>query len=103
MKRCWLARYWGLAVQHGNQLDIIFSCLRGKMVACFELHVFVCRGISRWCCIKPVSLLHMLVQFDGFLNFLSTLDSNHTRPFLNLSLLVDCGCHHSIAHIFDMY
>lgn len=21
MKRCWLARYWGLAVQLGNQLD----------------------------------------------------------------------------------
>ncbi|KAB5525199.1 hypothetical protein DKX38_022948 [Salix brachista] len=46
LKRCWLARYWGLAVQHGAYPEAIIQ---------------------------------------------------------DLSLLVYCGCHHSIAYILDMY
>lgn len=27
LKRCWLARYWGLAVQHGNLISYSFTAL----------------------------------------------------------------------------
>jgi hypothetical protein len=39
MKRCWLARYWGLAVEYGNSKmeGLLFSCEFLKMECCIYL------------------------------------------------------------------